>query len=53
MSALNTIVHNSKNSLKNSFGEISLNKLKIEKVKFFTQSPTKLFCTSVFKLKVA
>ena len=47
MSALNTIVHNSKNSLKNSFGEISLNKLKIEKVKLFTQNPTKIFCTSV------
>ena len=28
----------------------SFSELQIEKVKFFTQSPTKIFCTSVFNV---
>ena len=33
--------------LKRSF---SFNKLKIEKVQFFTQSPIKIFCINIFKV---
>ena len=29
----------------------SFNKLKIEKVKFFTQSPIKIFCINIFKVR--
>ena len=30
--------------------KFSFSELKIEKVKFFTQSPTKIFCSSVFNV---
>ena len=32
--------------------KFSFSKLKIEKVKFFTQNPTKVFCISVFNVEV-
>ena len=47
VSALNTTAHNKKVVEKFKFSE-----LKIEKVKFFTQAPTKVFCISVFNVGV-
>ena len=31
--------------------KFSFSELKIEKIKFFTQSPTKIFCVSVFNIR--
>ena len=33
--------------------KFSFNELKIEKVKFFTQSPTKMFCINAFNVGVS
>ena len=46
VSALNIIVHNEVVP-KNVLEKFSFSELKIEKVKFFTQSPTKVFCINV------
>ena len=50
VSALNTIVHNSV-GLKVVVEKFNFSELKIEKVKFFTQSLTRIFCTSDFKVR--
>ena len=50
VSALNTIVHNQVVP-KKVVEKFSFSELKIEKVKFFTLSPTKTFCTSVFNVR--
>ena len=49
VSALNTIVQNQVVS-KTVAKKFSFSELKIGKVKFFTQSPTKNFCFSVFNV---
>ena len=48
-SALNTIAHNSV-VRKTVFQKFSFSELKIEKVKFFTKSPSKIFCIRIFKV---
>ena len=50
VSALNTIVHNQVVP-KKVMEKFSVSELKIETVKFFTQSPTKIFCIDVFNVR--
>ena len=50
VSALNTIVHNCVQLPKTVVEKFSFSELKIEKVKFFTLSPTEIFCSSVFNV---
>ena len=47
VSSLNTIVHNCAKKVMKKF---SFSELKIEKVTFFTQSLTKIFCINVFNV---
>ena len=49
VSALNTIVHNQVVT-KEVVEKFSFNELKVEKVQFFTQSPTKIFYINVFNV---
>ena len=49
VSALNTIVHNCIEQ-KTIVDKFSFSELKVEKVKFFTQRPTKIFCISFFNV---
>ena len=51
-SGLNTIVHN-KVVPKTVVKKFSFSELKIKKVKFFTQHPTKIFALAFLKLAVA
>ena len=51
VSVLNTIVHN-KVVPKKVVEKFTFNEIKIEKVKSFTQCPTKIFCINVFNFGV-
>ena len=52
--ANNLLVPYKQGLLKNYWGEVfSFRELKIEKVKFFTRSPTRLFLNSFLNLEVA
>ena len=50
VSALNTVEYNYI-AAKTVVEKFSFSKLKIEKVKFFTQSPIKIFCISIFNVE--
>ena len=50
VSALNTIVHYNLSHAQKNVEKFSFSKLIIEKVKFFTQSPTKFFCINVLNV---
>ena len=52
VSALNTIVTTQLSCVKKVVEKFSFSELKIEKVIFFTQSPTNIFCINVFNVGV-